>query len=147
MSGLAPSDGMVQLAALVSRSEALVVASMLEANGIPVHVGASGHGSVEVVSIALGGYRLWIPASHHRVATDLMLEVLGDDEWSFCPAVRRAILRFLALWGGLQAAVVAIGVLGVGLPLSSLLMVPASLLMVPVNPQARGDYYLCTETS
>lgn len=137
-----PSDCMVQLAALMSRSEALVVASMLEANGIPVFVGAGGHGSVEMNSVALGGYRLWIPGSHHRAASDLLVEVLGEDEWSFCPAARTAVLRFLGLWAVLQAAALGIAIVGIGLPVSSLLAVPLSLLTVPVNPQARGDYYL-----
>ena len=50
-----PQDAMVIVAALVSRVEALVIASMLEAAGIQVCVGASGHASIEIISLGLGG--------------------------------------------------------------------------------------------
>lgn len=118
------------------------MASMLEANGIPVCVGASGHGSAEVNSLALGGYRLWIPASHHRIATELLIEVLDENEWEFSKGLRRAVLKFLALWGALQAGIAAIMIAVAGAPAMVLLAVPLDLLMVPVNPQARGDYFL-----
>ncbi|WP_156424764.1 hypothetical protein [Novosphingobium fuchskuhlense] len=41
--GTAAPDAMIRLAVLVSRPEALVVASMLEDHGIPVCVGGSAH--------------------------------------------------------------------------------------------------------
>ena len=72
-------DAMVVVAALVSRVEALVTASMLEAAGIMVHVGGAWHASVKVNSLALGGHRLWIPASQHEAASAILLEVLGDN--------------------------------------------------------------------
>ena len=135
-------DAMVILAALVSRVEALVVASMLEAGGIPVHVGGAGHASVAVNSLALGGHRLWVPAAQHRAASDLLLEVLGEEEWGFCYGLRRAMLRVVALWAGVAfcnvAALVWLGMV----PAAMLATVPLSALSAPVNPQGRGDYFL-----
>ena len=140
-----PQDAMVIVAALVSRVEALVVASMLEAAGILVHVGAAGHASAEVNSLALGGHRLWVPASQHGAASAILLEVLGEDEWRFSFGLRRAVIRLLAVWAVPQAAFYAMG-LWVGLlgP-SYLLFAPLTFLAVPVNPQGRGDYYLKRE--
>jgi len=135
-------DAMVQLAVLVSRPEALVVASMLEANGVPVFVGASAHASVSINSLALGGHALWIPACEHYAATKLLIEVLDDDEWGFSFGLRRAVLRFIGFWSGLNAAITLPFVITGALPAAALLAVPLSLLSVPVNPQARGDYYL-----
>ena len=49
------------LAIIVSRSEALVVVSMLNAAGIIVDVGALQHASVSINPLALGHYRLMVP--------------------------------------------------------------------------------------
>ena len=94
-----PMDAMVTLAALVSRSEALVVASMLEAAGVQVFVGGAGHASVEVNSLALGGHRLWVPAAQHLHASRVLREVLGEEEWGFSYGLRRAVLRVCRGWG------------------------------------------------
>lgn len=39
---------------------------------------------------------MWVPARQHTKASEILLEVLGDDEWSFSHALRRAVLRFIA---------------------------------------------------
>lgn len=136
------TDAMVIVAALVSRVEALVVASMLEAGGIDVTIGAAGHTSVEFNSIALGGHRLWVPATQHLAASNLLLEVLRKEEWSFCFGLQRVILRMAALWGAIGVLTVAVGVwLGTLSPLL-LIVAPLNFLTLPTNPQARGDYYL-----
>jgi len=135
-------EAMRRLAVLVSRPEALVLASMLENHGIPVCVGGSGHASVSVNSLALGGHALWIPASAHHLASKLLIEVLDADEWGFSVGLRRAVLRFLAFWAGLNAAITLPFVMANAIPAAFLLEVPFSLLSVPVNPQARGDYFL-----
>ncbi len=141
-----PQDAMVILAALVSRVEALVVASMLEAAGILVTVGGAGHASVEVNSLVLGGHRLWVPLSQHRAASEILIEVLGDEEWGFSYGLRRAMLRVAGFWVTLSAAstlaVVAMG----GVPMSALLLAPLGAVTVPVNPQGRGDYFLHPDT-
>lgn len=135
-------DSMVIVAALVSRVEALVVASMLEAGGILVHVGGASHASVEINSAALGGHRLWVPASQHLAASELLLEVLGEDEWQFSHALQRAVIRFVAAWVGLFAGYSAILLLAGKASIWWLAAAPLSALTVPVNPQGRGDYYL-----
>lgn len=138
-------DAMIVVAALVSRVEALVTASMLEAAGILVHVGGACHAGVEVNSLALGGHRLWIPASQHEEASAVLLEVLGDDEWSFSFGLRWAVLRMMALWGALSLAM-AFGGVWVGVvTLPETLLAPLAALWLPANPQGRGDYYLCGE--
>ena len=138
----ADPDAMVIVAALVSRVEALVVASMLEAGGIDVTIGAVGHTSVALNSLALGGHRLWVPEMQHLAASNLLLEVLGNDPWSYCYGLQRAILWMAALWGGIGVLTVAIGVwFGTIAPLW-LIVAPLNALTLPTNPQARGDYYL-----
>lgn len=136
-----PCDAMVIVAALVSRVEALVVASMLEGGGIQVHVGGAAHASAEINSLALGGHRLWVPASQHRAASKLLIEVLGKEQWAFSKGLQRAVLRFIGAWAGLWAFCAVIGTL-FGAPLYSILLAPLSALTIPVNPQGRGDYYL-----
>lgn len=139
-----PDDAMVILAALVSRVEALVVASMLEAGGILVAIGGAGHASVSVNSLFLGGHRLWVPASQHRAASDLLLEVLGDEEWAFSHGLQRAVFRFCGSWAALWTT--AAGLLWLyGAPFIYVLMAPFNAITIPVNPQGRGDYYLSTD--
>jgi len=138
----AAPDAMVRLAVLVSRSEALVVASMLEDHGIPVCIGGSAHASVSVNSLALGGHGLWVPRVAHLLASELLIEVLNDEEWAFSYGLRRAVLRFLGLWAGLNVAVILPFVLGAEVPAIALSEIPLALLGVPANPQGRGDYNL-----
>lgn len=139
-----PEDAMVIVAALVSRVEALVVASMLEAAGVQVTVGANCHASVAVNSLALGGHRLWVPASQHYFASSVLREVLGEEEWAFCRGLQRAVWRLLAVWTSLQTVLTVFGVWVGGISASTLLLVPLSCLTVPVNPQGRGDYFLAS---
>ncbi len=135
-------DAMVVVAALVSRTEALVTASMLEAAGIMVHVGGAWHASVEVNSLALGGHRLWIPASQHEEASAVLLEVLGEEEWSFSYGLRRAVLRMMAFWVGFTGLAMMIGVWFGAYPWTAILAAPLAAFTTPANPQGRGDYYL-----
>lgn len=145
---IGPSDdAMVIVAALVSRVEALVVASMLEAGGILVTVGGSVHASVAVNSTALGGHRLWVPASQHVAASELILEVLGEDEWSFSFGLRRAVLRVMAFWAGFFGLMFLPGLWLGAITLPEALLWPLAVFTTPANPQGRGDYYLAaTET-
>ncbi|HVR90055.1 MAG TPA: hypothetical protein VHG29_03030 [Novosphingobium sp.] len=133
---------MVVLAALVSRIEALVVASMLEAAGVLVHIGGAGHASVEINSVALGGHRLWVPASQHLAASEILLEVLDDEEWSFSFGLRKAVLRVVGVWVATYSAMILAAVTMGAFPVSALLLAPFGALAFPVNPQGRGDYYL-----
>ena len=135
-------DAMVIIAALVSRVEALVLASMLEAGGIIVAVGGAAHASVAVNSLALGGHRLWVPASQHRAASGLIREVLGQQEWTFSYSARRAMLKAVGFWTAIYAASAAIAWAYGSLPFAAILLSPLGVLTMPVNPQGRGDYYL-----
>lgn len=136
---------MVTVAALVSRVEAVVIASMLEAGGIDVVIGASSHASVAVNSLALGGHRLWVPASQHRAASDLLIEVLGEEEWTFSRGLQQAIFRFCGAWAAIWTALAGLGWLVGGAPLLYLFVAPLNALTIPVNPQGRGDYYLAPD--
>ncbi|MXO91415.1 DUF2007 domain-containing protein [Pontixanthobacter aquaemixtae] len=137
---------MVTIAILVSRVEALCVASMLEAQGIAVHVGASHHASTEVISLALGGHRLWIAKADYQAASDLIREAGTADHWEFSRSMQRAVLRLMAFWAVVFVLPFMIisaiewenqnsGPLGVVFPIFS-------LFSLPVNPQGSGDYYL-----
>ena len=133
---------MVTVAALVSRVEALVVASMLEAAGILVHVGGSGHASVANNSLALGGHRLWVPASQYVDASKILVEVLGEEEWAFSYGLQRAVFRVTAVWASISAMAFAIGLWFGAYMWWHLLLLPLTPLGLPVSPQGRGDFYL-----
>ena len=134
---------MVIVAALVSRVEALVVASMLEAAGVSVFIGGSQHVSVQINSVALGGHRLMVSAGQHKLASDLLLEVLGEKEWEFCLGLRRAIIKLMVLWiAPYLLMITGTGVWLGEIPVIQLLLSPLAALSLPVNPQGRGDFYL-----
>ncbi len=135
-------DAMVIVAALVSRVEALVVASMLEAGGILVCIGAAAHTSVAVNSLTLGGHRLWVPESQHAAASALIVEVVGENEWEFSYGLRRAIFRVAGFWAAMYGIIGGFGWLTGDFPLFAAMLAPLSALSTPVNPQGRGDYYL-----
>lgn len=59
-----------------------------------------------------------------------------------CPAVRRAVVRFLALWLGLYGSALALAVAVGSVTPWTLFALPSAMLMVPVNPQGRGEFYL-----
>lgn len=136
---------MVLLAALVSRVEALVVGSMLEAAGIFVHIDGLHHASVSVNSVALGGHRIRVPDYQHKEASEILLEVLGDDEWGFSYGLRRAVLRVMALWSVPYIIAIVFFVMVGKASLFAVLLSPLSALSLPVNPQGRGDYFLAEE--
>jgi hypothetical protein len=140
-----PDDAMVTIAIVVSRVEALVLVSVLEAEGILVVAGGVHHASVEVNSQALGGHRISVPASQWPEASAILREAGSDRDWQFSEGLRRAVLRFLALWLGIIAGSVALGVAAGVFTLWEFAYVPLSALAVPVNPQGRGDFYLSAE--
>jgi hypothetical protein len=72
----------------------------------------------------------------------VLLEVLGEDEWSFSFGARRAVLRFLGLFGGIGLVTGLGGVLLGAWGLGAALLSPLGAISFPVNPQGRGDYYL-----
>ncbi len=134
---------MVPIATLLSRGEALVVAAKLDAAGIPVDVGGEFYTSVSPDILAIGGFRMLVPAQCHGEASAILRETADDFTPEFPHAMRSAIGRFSASWLGATAifalpyALVA-GFQGLGFFLSA----PFLLITTPVNPAVRGDYHL-----
>ncbi|KEO89456.1 hypothetical protein EH31_12485 [Erythrobacter longus] len=137
---------LVTVSIAVSRAEALVVASMLEGYGIPVHIGGDRQGSTEYLSLAYGGYRLWISQDDHEVASQIIRQSGALDEGDQRKWPRRALVRFLLIWTGLKVAIVIgfSGASGVSPPLYALGFVMLESLTAPVNPQGRADYFLAS---
>jgi hypothetical protein len=133
---------LVTIAIAVSRVEAVVLASMLEGYGIPVHVGAGAHGTTEYNSLALGGYRLWVTEADWPVASDILRQCAVNEPESVVTGPRRAILRFWAVLMAVQAVFVLPAFATFGTAASMLLLLPLNMLFVPVNPQGRADFYL-----
>lgn len=130
------------LAILVSRVEALCLADMLNAEGIAVHIGAYCHGTVEIIPLALGGYRIMVPEAQWNQASELIRETAVHESWAFSAKARRAARQlfgfytaYLVTWAGIGFALGTI-------PLSVLAMSPLSAFSLPLSPQARGSYYL-----
>jgi hypothetical protein len=136
---------MVTIAILVSRVEALCLADMLNAEGIAVHIGGYSHGTVELIPLALGGYRIWVPEGQIEQASALIREVGSAENWDYSRSTKRAARRVLSAYvgylGTLTGAAVAMG----AMPFTALLMVPVAAFGLPLSPQARGDYFLVDE--
>lgn len=140
-------DAMVPIAAILGRGEALTVAAMLDAAGIIVHLGGEFYSSVSADIIAIGGFRLTVPAWQYHDASHLLAEMLATPE----PAPNRYAVRAIGrlIW-------VMVGSVGImtlpfaalfGLKaLTAVLFSPLGLLQLPVNPQGRGDYYISVAT-
>ena len=136
------SHDLATIAIVVSRVEALCLADMLNAEGIAVYIGGYHHGTVQVIPITLGGYRLMVPATQHGQASDLIREAGVESNWSFNRNVQRAGIRVLSISVGLHAGFATLGAIFSGLPLAVVAMFFLVGFQVPLSPQARGDYYL-----
>jgi hypothetical protein len=137
-------DAMVIIAIVVSRVEALVVVSVLEAEGIIAVAGGVHHASVAVNSLALGGHRIWVPASQWAEASAILREAGADRDQAFSTGLQRAVLRFLGVWFCIYSGVAAVTALGSAIPLWVIASIPLAMV-VPVNPQGRSDFYLAAE--
>lgn len=138
---------MVTIAIAVSRVEAVVVGAMLEGYGIPVHIGADAQGSTEYNSLALGGYRLWVSEADWPAASDILRQSAATAPESFCTGPRKALARFLATWFGAHAALILALMPATGAPAVAIALLPFAMMIVPVNPQGRADYYLAPPDS
>ena len=134
-------DAMVPTADLLSRSEALTVAAMLDAGGIIVHVGGEYYAGTTLNIVAIGGFRLTVPASQYAEGSAILRDFAAEPG-EFIEDMRRRTIKVLAIvW------------LTMGVPLAFLyaqagsgvvaiamgLLAPAT---TPASPQGRGDYYL-----
>lgn len=133
---------LVTIGIAVSRVEAVVVASMLEGYGIPVHIGAGAQGSTEYNSLALGGYRLWVSAADWPAASDILRQSAASAPDDMTNGARRALIRFLGVWIGAHLAIVAPVLPSMLVSAPWVLALLALQGIIPVNPQGRADYYL-----
>lgn len=128
-----------------ARVEAVVVASMLEGYGIPVHIGSDRQCATEYWSLAFGGYRLWVSEDDYEVASEIIRQsgVLEMDQPRTGPS--KPLIRFLKGYFG--AHVFGIGFAGLMVPLWSIplyfwAMIGLNSIIIPVSPQVRADYFL-----
>jgi hypothetical protein len=139
------SDEMVEIARLVSRPEALTLQAMFDAAGIFSHVGGGWHGGTEPIPVALGGYRLTVPACQYEVASGLLREVLAEPAGDYFPAARARLLKLVLAWCGAAACVAVPFIYMASAPIWLLLAIPGQFLVTPVPAQGRGDYYLAAK--
>ena len=137
---------LITIAITVSRVEAVVVAGMLEGYGIPVHIGADAQGSTEYNALARRGYRLWVAEEDWEAASDILRQSAASAPATLITGPRRAIFRFWAAALGIQAVFVLPALAAFGTAAAQLLFLPLSILIMPVNPQSRADYYLAPAT-
>jgi hypothetical protein len=133
---------LITVAITVSRVEAVVVASMLEGYGIPVHIGAGAQGSTEYNSLALGGYRLWVSEADWPVASEILRQSAAITSDDMNNRTRRALIRFLGIWMGVHLAIAAPVLPSMIVSAPWALALLALQGIIPVNPQGRADYYL-----
>jgi len=139
-------DAMVPIAELVSRSEALTVAAILDAAGIIVHVGGEYYASTMPHILAIGGFRLTVPAWQYDDASAVLTPMLAELGEASAPHMRRAVGRFAAATMISVGAVVLPYMLLFGAKvLLPIFLSPLMLLQLPVNPSGRGDYYLSSQ--
>jgi hypothetical protein len=137
------SGNMVPLAIIVSRSEAVVMASMLEAAGIIVNVGGPHHASVSINSLALGHYRLSVPDWQHDDASHIVGTTFASAEYRFSEGAQTAVIRLLLVKFFVDFGAVLLAALMPG-PVALWSFGLPFLLVVgtPVSPQGRSDYFL-----
>ncbi|MGB3166310.1 MAG: hypothetical protein WBA68_05970 [Alteraurantiacibacter sp.] len=135
-------EGLAHIATITSRPHALVVATLLEAEGIPVWIDGEWHASADPLSVALGGHRLTIPVSEWHRASELIAEVgLPCAEVAY-EGGRQAILRFLAVcYGPLVFLGIPAAIAGI-VSATVLALVPISAITTPVDPRGRNDWLL-----
>lgn len=134
----------IPIAHIVSRSEALVVASMLDAAGIIVSIGGEHHASIEINSVALGHYLLTVPDWQHEDASNILRETFAAADWRFSEGTQTAVIKLLLAKLGSFLAAMFLGVAAPGsAPMEYIIMAPiGAVLGTPANPQGRSDYYL-----
>lgn len=132
---------MIPIANIVSRPEALVVASMLEAAGIIVRINGEHHASVDPISIALGGYRLTVPDWQLEDASRILGDTFGSAGFTFSEGLQTAVIKLLLVYLSTSLAIIILTALKFGLSSPLLLGLPfLQALGTPVNPQGRSEY-------
>lgn len=141
------SDEMVEIARLVSRSEAITLQAMFDAAGIVAHVGGGWHGATEPIPVALGGYRLTVPRCQYEVASELIFEMLAEPVGDYSSAARVRLLKLAMAWCGAATCISVPFIYMASAPIWLLLAIPGQFLITPVPAHGRGDYYLAAKPS
>lgn len=140
-------DAMVVIANLVSRSEALTVAALLDSAGIVVHVGGEHYAGTTLNILAIGGFRLTVPAAQWAEASDLLRDVAMVPP-AFSRAVQRRALILLAI---VFTLITLPGALVFSEEEEDLFGTAVAFVLplcgTPVAPQGRGDYFLLPATA
>lgn len=140
---MAREPDLVILANVVSRVEALCLADMLDAEGIPVLVQGYHHATVLVMPLGLGGMRIWVPRDFYEQAAALVRETGFHEPDIFSRSLQRAAAKLTIGYGGLHMVFAAFGVASGVLPAFWLALAPlGAITTVPAMPQSRGEYYL-----
>lgn len=138
------SDLMVPIAVIYSRSEAMVVASLLDSAGIIVHIGGYNHASVSICQVALGGFKLTVPEFQYAEASRLIISTPGFGEDIFSYQLQRAVIKLMVVFAvlvGLPTSFAMATTETEGSPIYVLLG-PLAALTIPVNPQGNSQYFL-----
>mgnify|MGYP001044244957 CR=1 FL=1 len=130
------------LATITSRPHALVIASALEHDGIPVWIDGVYHASVDPLSIALGGHRLTIPIDEWGAASALIREMGLPDAEIAHQGQTQAVMRVLAFFIGFEVFVGVPALIVGALPLAAIAWVPLSLIGIPVDPRGHNEFHL-----
>ena len=146
-----PPDSMVEIARVISASEASTLAAMFDADGIICHIGGWWHHSIWITAIGIGGFRLSVPRAVYEDASALIRSFLAEPI-SAEPfyAQRRRVVRLLAVVAAMIGAPGTLAMFGADRPLPTweLLLIPVSLASIaPVPPQGSGDYYLAAKST
>ena len=141
-----PSSNLAHLATITSRPEALVIASALEHEGIPVWIDGLWHASVDPISVALGGYRLRVPIAEWGPASGLIEELGLPDADVVYAGQRHAVLKLLLVYIGYWYFWCIPGAIMGAFSASLLALVPLNTFTaIPVDPRGRNDFHLAPQ--
>lgn len=136
---------MVEIARIISPSEAMTLAAMLEAAGLLCQVGGWRHHSIEINALALGGFRLAVPHAQYEDASALIREYRSQPI-ATAPffAQRRRVLRMMAVAAPVMLLPLLLATVASeeALPPWTWIAAPLVLAGLPVPPQGSGDYFL-----
>ncbi|WP_271079074.1 hypothetical protein [Aurantiacibacter sp. MUD61] len=143
--GREPSN-LAHVATITSRPHALVIASALEHEGIPVWIDGVWHASAYPISIALGGHRLTIPVADHAAASSLIRDMGLPDAEIASEGQTRATQLLVALFLGptLFFGIPAV-IAGLLAPFSLFLALIGIPTGLPVDPRGRNEFHLVEE--
>ena len=138
-------DALAHIATITSRPHALVVATLLENDGIPVWIDGDYHASVDPISVALGGHRLTISVSEWGRASALIRDAGLPWHGVAYRGGQRAVLRFVGVCYG---TLLALGIPGAFLglvPYQAIPLIPLAAITTPVDPRGPNDWHLAPD--